>query len=144
VTLHLDSSDMVKLFLQESDSAATKRLAGAADELASSRIAYAGVRSAFARKQRDGYLSPEDHRKANSSLAIAWKDYIVVEVTQRIVELAGDLCGTHSLRGMDAIHLASAKLLAQESGVTVRISTSDPRLREAAVAEGLAKASPQE
>ncbi|MBM4040138.1 MAG: type II toxin-antitoxin system VapC family toxin [Planctomycetes bacterium] len=62
----------------------------------------------------------------------------MVEATQRVVELAGDLCDLHKLRGMDAIHLASAKLLAQEAEVAVRISTSAPRLREAPVAEGMA------
>ena len=136
--LYLDSSSIVKLFLQESDSAEIERLAAAADELASSRIAYAEVRSAFARKLREGHLSPEGHHEATSSFVIEWQDYAVIEVTQQAVELAGDLCDVHKLRGMDAIHLASAKILAAEVDEPVRISTSDSRLIEAAVAEGMA------
>jgi len=138
VILYLDSSSMVKLFLLEPDSLAVRSQAGAADRLASSRIAYAEVRSAFARKHRDGDLSASDYREATSRLSVRWRGYFVVEVTQQVVELAGDLCESHRLRGMDAIHLASAKLLAAETAMHVRISSSDPRLQEAAAVEGLA------
>ena len=136
--LYLDSSSIVKLYAQEPDTAEMKRQAADAEEVASSRIAYAEVRSAFARKRREGLLSFGDYTEAVSALRAEWRRFVVVDVTQEVVELAGGLCDTHRLRGMDAIHLASAKVLAAEANVPLRISSSDPRLREAATAEGLA------
>ncbi len=136
--LYLDSSSIVKLYADEPDSADMERQVAAAEDVASSRIAYAEVRSALARKRRERGLSPADHAKAVSTLRAEWSSFVVVDVTQQVVGLAGDFTDAHRLRGMDAIHLASAKLLADESGVPVRISTSDPRLREAAAAEGMA------
>ena len=136
--LYLDSSNIVKLFLQEPDTAEMKRQAAAADKLASSRIAYAEVRSAFSRKRREGHLSLAEYQEATSGFGIEWRGFLVVEVTQPVVELAGDLCETHKLRGMDAIHMASAKLLAAGIQTPVRVSSSDTRLRAAAAAEGMA------
>lgn len=136
--LYLDSSSIVKLYAQEPDTAEMKRQAGAAGEVASSRIAYAEVRSAFARKRREGLLSVADYTEAVSAFRVEWRRFVVVDVTQQVVELAGDLSDTHRLRGMDAIHLASAKLLAGGAKTPVRISSSDPRIQEAAASEGMA------
>jgi len=138
VILYLDSSSIVKLYAQEPGTAETKRLVAEAKKVASSRIAYAEVRAAFVRKRREGILSPADYTQALSRLRVDWPRFVVVGVTQQVVELAGDLSEAHRLRGMDAIHLASAKTLAAEVDEPVQVLTSDPRLHEAAAAEGMA------
>jgi predicted nucleic acid-binding protein len=138
VILYLDSSSIVKLYVQETDTAEMKRQAAAAEEVASSRIAYAEVRSALARKRREGGISQAEYARTVAAFRSEWLHITVQEVTQQVVELAGAFCEAHKLRGMDAIHLASAKLLADATEAPVRISSSDPRLREAATAEGMA------
>ena len=136
--LYLDSSDIVKLYAQEADSERMKGLVAQAADLATSRIAYAEVRCALSRKRREGLVAPGDYAKAVSAFRTDWRRFVVVEVAQQVVELAADLSEAHVLRGMDAIHLASAKLLADSLSVPIRVSSSDQRLGAAAKAEGLA------
>ncbi len=136
--LYLDSSDLVKLYVHEADAPRVKSLAAAADEMATSRIAYAEVRSALSRKHREGGIAAADHAEVVSKFRADWPRFVVVEVTQQVVELAADFCGAHVLRALDAIHLASAKLLADRQTAPVRVSSSDRRLASAAKAEGLA------
>jgi len=138
VILYLDSSHIVKLCVEETGSADVEALVASADDTATSRIAYAEVRSALARKRREGGISDEEYAHTVAAFRSEWPHLLIKEVTQQVVELAGELCETHKLRGMDAIHLASAKLLAEGAKTPVRISSSDPRLREAATAEGMA------
>lgn len=136
--LYLDSSNIVKLYAREPDTDEMKRQAAQADDLASSRIAYVEVRSALARKHREGLLSSADYFEVISSFDVEWTRFVVVEVTQQLVELAAQFSDAHRLRSLDAIHLASAKLLGSEMRTRIRLSSSDQRLLGAAVSEGLA------
>jgi predicted nucleic acid-binding protein len=138
MTLYLDSSNIVKLYVQELDTERVKRSVVEAANLATSRIAYVEVRCALSRKRREGQVSPGDYAKAVSAFRADWGRFVAVEITQPVVELAAELCGAHVLRSMDAIHLASAKLLAGSQSAPVRVSSSDLRLDSAAKAEGLA------
>jgi len=138
VILYLDSSSLVKLYVEEAGSSEVEALVAAADGAATSRTAYAELRSALARKQREGGLSAADRARIAAAFRSEWDRLIVQEVTQDAVELAGDLSERHSLRALDAIHLASARLLAEQSRIPVRFSSSDRRLQEAAASEGMA------
>jgi predicted nucleic acid-binding protein len=55
------------------------------------------------------------------------------------VKRAGDLAEKHALRGLDAIHLASALLLDEELSSAVLFASSDQRLQEASRREKLAQ-----
>jgi predicted nucleic acid-binding protein len=138
VILYLDSSHIVKLCVEEAGSADVAALVASVDDTATSRIAYAEVRSALARKRREGGISEAEHARTVAAFRSEWRHILVQEVTQEVVELAGSLCDAHKLRGMDAIHLASAKLLAAGAGTPVRVSSSDTHLCAAAAAEGMA------
>ncbi len=61
---------------------------------------------------------------------------LIVGIDASLSRLAGDLAAEHLLRGYDAVHLASALRL----GDRTTLITWDRRLREAAVAAGLAVA----
>ena len=62
-----------------------------------------------------------------------WRAYVIVGVTQPLVELAADLAMDYGLRGFDAIHLASAVLLRQRVGESVRFMAWARRLIAAVV-----------
>ena len=47
-----------------------------------------------------------------------WQDFHIVEVTEPVIEAAGDLAEDHALRGYDAVHLASALRAAVDILVT--------------------------
>lgn len=64
-----------------------------------------------------------------------WPVLNVIEVDQRLAEMAADLALEHGLRTLDALHLAAASILTRDD---LAIATWDRRLHGAAVDEGLA------
>ena len=66
-----------------------------------------------------------------------WESYFVVEISDALVKMAGQVTEKHALRGYDAIHLASAVTLRREGDQPVAFSCFDGRLSLAAHREGL-------
>jgi uncharacterized protein with PIN domain len=60
VTLYLDTSSLVKLYVEEDDSDRVARLVAEADTVASSAVAYAECRAALARRRQERALRPAD------------------------------------------------------------------------------------
>lgn len=73
-------------------------------------------------------------RAATGVVRREWDAIDVIEVDQRLVEEAADLSLHHDLRSLDALHLASALLLARHDLVVL---TWDRRLHAAARSCGL-------
>ena len=136
MTLYLDTSALVKLFLVESGSPNVVSWTETASVLITSRITYAEARAALARGRRIGLLSASDLRVTVAELDAAFRTYAVIEVTEAIVRRAGQLADTHALRGYDAVHLAAA-LEASCDDDAVVFATFDHALADAARREGL-------
>lgn len=137
--LYLDTSALVKIYVEEEGTEAVERAVEEAEWVATSVVAYAEARSALARRERDGALSSEGYREAVASLDEEWETYEGLSVTESVARLAGDLAERHALRGFDAIHLASALLVraaseGQEED-TVRFFGFDNNLLDAAEKE---------
>ena len=137
MNLYLDTSALVKLFVAEPGSAEVKRRCRQASVVVTSRVAYPEARAAFARRCRDGSLSPHESRRAASDLDRDFARFVVAELTGSVVHLAGELAERHALRGFDAIHLASAVEFGQMVGTPPRFLCFDDRLASAAAAERL-------
>jgi len=135
--LYLDTSGLVKIYVEETKSADVRENAKRAEGLATSRIAYAEARAAFARKHRERGLSRADYRSVVADLDQDWDDYFIVDVSQSLVRAAGILAENHALRGADAIHLASAVTLSKQVGESIRFLCFDGRLATAARKENL-------
>jgi len=135
--LYLETSSLVKLYVQEEDSGDVAKLVPDAEAVATSIIAYAEARAAFARKLREKGISEEDHKKIKDDLDRDWESIFVIKLTDAVVRSAGDLAEKRSLRGFDALHLASALELQKAVPLPVLFSSSDARLRESAKEEGL-------
>lgn len=135
--LYLDASALIKLLVTEPGRQEVVSATEEADRLASCRIAYAESRSALARAQADGRLTPHAYTAGRENLEVVWGRLAVLEVDRIAVVRAGDLADRHLLRGMDAIHLAAAVELAARAGEPVRFASWDTRLRAAARAERL-------
>ncbi len=129
--LYLDTSALVKLYVEEPGSAAVVRAVERAAALATVRVAYAEARAAFARQRRDGGLDARGLRRVVENLDGDWSVYTIVDVTESLVRTAGILAERHALRGFDAIHLAAAVELARAAG-DVAFGCFDRRLRAAA------------
>lgn len=109
--LYLDTSALVKLYVEEEGTETVQRAVDVAESVATSAVAYPEARSAFARLERDGHLTPEEHDATVAALDRDWPSYEVVDVTRGIAGVGGALAARHLLRGFDAVHLASAMVI---------------------------------
>ncbi len=135
--LYLDTSSLLKLYISEPDSEQTYACIDQAEVVATSRIAYAEARAAFARKHRSGELARDEYQGVLRHFEGDWDRLFVLEVTPSVVELAGELAEKYPLRGFDAIHLASALMLSRKVESPVAFSCADEHLTKAARVEGM-------
>jgi len=135
--LFCDTSALVKLYISETESKALQSLAEKADALAVSRIAWAEMMAALARRAREVPADAATMDEVRERLSRDWPSYLVVEVTQALVEQAGEYADVFALRGYDSVQLASARLLQSASGEEVRFACFDARLARAATTLGM-------
>lgn len=135
--LYLDTSALVKLYVEEDGSDKVREQVRQADVVATSAIAYVEARAALARRHRERSLSPGDYRRTVRELDADWQRYVSIEVTDVLIRKAADLAGNHRLRAYDAIHLASAAFLTERLAEAVAFSSWDANLSAAARREGL-------
>ena len=135
--LYLDTSALVKLYVREAGSTALRTHAAKADVLATSVVAYAEARAAFARLKQSGLSSESRHQQRVRQLELDWEALLRVELGPDLLRSAGDLAELYSLRGFDSIHLASALWLKARVSEPVDFAVFDQRLGAAASKAGL-------
>lgn len=128
MVLYLDSSALVKLVMEELESAALRAVLEASSGLVSSGLARVELRRAATRR------IPPVGRAAEALLT----RLALVPLDGRVLDLAGGL-KPPALRSLDAVHLASAQLLGDRLDGFV---TYDRRLGDAARIAGLRVAAP--
>lgn len=135
--LYLDTSAMVKLYVEESMSSEVVAAVEEAEAVATSLIGYAEARAAFARARREARLSAQAYRHVVQEFIEDWNRFVVIEVTDQVVKHAGDLAAQRALRGFDALHLASALNLRDRLATPVTFLAFDQELTLAAKREAL-------
>ena len=132
MTLYLDTSSLVKLYVAEPESESVRRLVEDADIVATAAIAYPEARAALARRRREGDLQARAFAAAKRALDNDWPRYLAVDVTAALCREAGALAERHGLRGYDSVHLAACLQVARAAGkAAVRFSCFDDRLTRA-------------
>lgn len=133
--LYLDTSSLVKLYLDEEGSATVRAQVAQATVVTTSVIAYPESRSAFARQHREGRLAEEDSLRLKTELGSDGSSFLTLHVSEAIWRHAGQLAETYALRGFDSLHLASFLSLARlDSTRPIEFSGFDERLNEAVLA----------
>lgn len=135
--VYYDSSALVKLYIEEVASDATKDLQQQASVLATCRISWVEVFASFARRSRE---QPQDEAaitEAGHVFRADWPAFMRIEVSQTLVEQAGLLAEAFALRAYDSIQLASARLIMDQTGNTVSFACFDKRLNQAATLLGM-------
>lgn len=122
--LYLDASAIVKLIVEEPESAALRGALRARPDRVSSALSQVEVRLAAGRREP----SPPAER-----VAAALAGLTLIAIDQPVLDLAGEL-GEQCVRTLDAIHLATALTLADDLDALIAY---DRRLLAAAVATGL-------
>ena len=134
---YLDTSTLVKLYIEESESEEVKNLIDKSNSVSTSLIAYTEARAAFARRYREKAFSRAQFIKLKDALNKDWDHFLIIILTKEISFLAGDLAEKHKLRGFDAIHLASAITIKQKLSSPIIFSCADQKLQKASKKEGL-------
>jgi predicted nucleic acid-binding protein len=135
VILYLDTSSLVKLYLDEAHSQPVRDWAREAEFVATCRVALPEAMSAFTRRRNSGTFSEVGYQRSVDLLSRDWPLYTALEFDE---EQAAELVRRHGLRGLAAIHLSSAKLLlAVQEGQRVFFSSFDDELLMAAREEGV-------
>ena len=133
MTLYVDTSSLVKLYVTEAGSDVVRQLVGDANVVATSVVAYAETRAALARLRREGVLTASKLTSAKRELDEQWPTYLTLEATDALCREAGELAERYSVRGFDSIHLASFAEVARRAGRRgTRFSSFDDRLNQAA------------
>lgn len=120
MTLYLDTSSLVKLYVSEPGAAEVRDLVARAGVVATSVVAYPEARAALARLRRDGALTAARFSTAKREFESQWPALLTLHVTDALSREAGELAERHSLLGFDAIHLASFAEVARRSPAETR------------------------
>lgn len=107
-----------------------------AQQAASSVVAYPEGRAALAAARRAARLTSQQHRRALEDFEVIRAELMLVSVDESLAQRAGELAEDLALRGYDAVHLATALALGDE---TVMV-TWDAGLSRAALHSGCAVA----
>ena len=133
MTLYLDTSSLVKLYVAEPGSDVVRTLVDAATIVATSSIAYTETRAALARRRRERVLRPTAFALAKKTFEAEWPKFLTIEVTSALCRQAGDFAEQYRLRAYDSMHLAAFAEVAREAGVPeTRFSSFDNALNRAA------------
>jgi len=134
VILYLDTSSLVKLYVDEPGSADVRRLVDQAEIVTASVVAYPEARAALARRRRERSLTLAAHRRAKRAFEADWPRILALDVSSPLARSAGDLAERHRLRVFDALHLASFLRIAREfPAESVHFSSADGALNRAAL-----------
>lgn len=136
--LVLDTSAFVKLLAHEEGSEVITRAAVDAERRIASRLVYVEARGFIGRRQAERSLSGTALAEVRSAFAAWWPTVDVVEFDSDLSLGAGEIAERHAIRGMDAVHLASALRVREGGGEEVIFATWDERLRAVARRERLA------
>ncbi len=131
---YFDSSALVKLFLTEEGSEEARDVWDSGVHLATSRISQAELSCALAAAVRDRRYSGEGVDEGVIDGTFLHSKAVIVEASSDVVDAASSIGVRHRLRGLDAVHVASALELVELEPTLV---SWDERQREAARAEGL-------
>jgi predicted nucleic acid-binding protein len=137
VILYLDSSALVKFYLEERGSVEVREVYRDAEQAGTVLITKAEVSAGLAKAHRMGLVSEEDARKARSLFHKEWSGIIHVAVSEILTSRADDLAWPHGLRGYNAVHLAAALLWQESINLPISVATFDTNLWEAANNVGL-------
>ena len=135
--VYFDTSALLPIVIEEPTSANASRLWDDADRVVSSRLVYVEGRAALAMARRMDRLDERQLRTAVEDFEAVHEQLDFIEVTANLVGEAGALAEQFGLRGYDAVHLASARLLNDPEMV---LAAGDQTLLGAARAAGIATA----
>jgi predicted nucleic acid-binding protein len=139
VILYLDTSALLKLYVDEQDSQSVRELYSQAGFVCTHLIAYVELLFGVAKARSLGGLSAEQQAQLLGEINTSWRQLEVVEIDEILTRRAGHLALRHVLRGFDAVHLAAAERVMAETPGTAKFGFVgfDARMRSTARSLGM-------
>lgn len=141
---YIDTSALVKRYYTEKGSSWVHNLFQPENGLVASKVSYAELLAALARKRREKEIKEVDFTRAVESFQQEWKEFVVAEVTEAVFTDLLSLVKRHPLRGFDAIHLCTALWFRKRLKTDVVFVCADHGLLTAAAAEGFSARNPEQ
>ncbi len=135
--IYLDTSALLKRYVQESGTEALKEAWPAFQVIGSAVIVQVEMASALAKAGRLGWLISEEAQHAWDVFLEDLQMLTLVAVNAQVVQLASELAWVYELRGYDATHMAAALVWQRELGETVSLGTFDRQLWNAGQQAGM-------
>ena len=129
MTTYVDSSALLKRYVDEHDSGVAETLLASDPVLVTSWITVVEVRRNLAR-----LVDPADLRHIKQQLDVDFDSFALISCTESTARTAADIAEALSVRSLDAIHLASAQRLLVAD---LRFITFDLRQAQAARSLGM-------
>ena len=145
--LYLDTSALVKIYLDETGSERMRKLASPdeGNRLATCSITQVEFHAAIWRRRREGEFDGDTTERTIEQFNGRLRDdFLRRPVDDRTLDLASELISRHPLRGYDATQLAACLDLARAERELPTFVCADRRLLTAAIAEGLPVLDPSE
>lgn len=137
---YLDASAWIKRYYQESGTAWIQKFFAKNESKACASLGLIEVISTLARKKKAREIDANFFEQKALEVDTDWMRFIQIKLTDEVVDIAKSLAKELSLRGADAVHLASALVLqkrfAEEDNQLTFVS-ADLELNRAAISKGL-------
>jgi len=134
--LYLDTSALVKRYFREPYSDDVIFRWKSASHIVTSFVAYAEMLASMYRKKREAGLAGTLIRNIADTFRKDWESFIRVEVNNELNGYIDRVVEGYPLRGLDAIHLASAMVIHEKLPENFVFACFDEELVRAAKSEG--------
>lgn len=128
---YFDTSVLVKQYVEETGSASARRLF-LRFQVVSSALTPVEMMSALARRRASRELPPPHVERALTQIRVERGHWRLIQIDTLVLGRAEALVRDHTLRTLDAIHIASALVYGDALGVPLPFVTADERQRDAA------------
>ncbi len=135
--IYLDTSALLKLYIQEEHSDEVSVLVDIAEGAGTSLLTYTEMAAAMARAVRMRLIADETARSAWDKFRSDWPEFTRLRLSASLTERAAMLAWDFGLRGYDAMHLAAALTWQEALEEPVVLATFDRLLWSAGKKAGL-------
>lgn len=141
--LYVDSSALVKKYVEEPGSDRVLKLLAQSGMAVTSKLAYPELLAGLGRKRREKGITEKDYRDALVDFESDWNAFLIIEFQDELLAVIKLLTMKHALKGADLVHLASALWIQKAAKEKVDFVASDIQLLRAAKAEKLEIINPE-
>jgi len=134
---YLDTSALVKRYVQEPGSEEVSQVIARAGVVGTCALTRVEVTAALARATRTRSLLAEEAASALTEFQLGWESFVRIDLKEVMLTRATQAAWEQRLRGYDAVHLAAALFWQEILGEPVCVASYDRKLWDAALRSGL-------